>query len=638
MNEKRAKRKLTAILSADVKGYSRLMADDEEATVSTINTYREVMTGLIKDHLGRVVDAKGDNVLAEFSSVVDAVRCAVQVQKELTERNSELSEHRRMEFRIGINLGDVIEEQETIYGDGVNVAARLEGLAEGGGICISGTAFDHVKNRISVGYEYQGKQSVKNIPDPVRLYKVLLEPEAAGKVIGDDEPRPRKKRWVAIAAVVVLALVAGMLLWNYYVKPDVEPASEERMAYPLPDKPSIAVLPFTNMSGDPDQDYIGDGITENIISILSKIGRMFVIARNSSFTYKGKPTKVQQVAEELGVQYVLEGSFQKSKNRLRVTAQLVDALSGHHLWSERYDREMEDLFDLQDEITKKIVLSLLVEISRGEAAIIEARSTDNLDAWSNVSKGYDLFMKLKKEDMARARALYENATKSDPGYAPAWAWLAQTHLLDVTEGWSDSPFDSIKRANEYVQKALSLDGKNPTALNVLGNIYLIQRNHEKAISILNENIALNPNVDGAYAVLAVVLFFSGRFEESVEMIKKSMRLCPYYPPWYLEHLGRCYIGIGRYDEAIEAFNRLKDRCRKGECATFRALVGLAVVYVELGREEEARDYMAEALKANPKLSLESAKRQPFKNPSDLHRLIEAYRKAGMPEKAPKSMP
>ena len=346
VTEERAKRKLTAILSADVKGYSRLMADDEEATVRTINIYRQVMSGLIKDHRGRVVDAKGDNVLAEFSSVVDAVRCAVQVQKELTEKNAELQEHRRMEFRIGINLGDVIEEQGTIYGDGVNVAARLEGLAEGGGICISGTAFDQVKNRISVGYEYQGKQNVKNIPDPVRVYKVLLAPEAAGKVIGEEEPRPRKKRWAAIAAIAILVVVAGGLLWNFYFRPDVEPASVEKMAFPLPDLPSLAVLPFTNMSDDPKQEFLSDGITENIITALSKVPRLFVIARNSTFTYKGKPTKVRQIGRELGVRYVLEGSVRKADETVRITAQLVDATTGNHLWAERYDRKLGDIFEV----------------------------------------------------------------------------------------------------------------------------------------------------------------------------------------------------------------------------------------------------------------------------------------------------
>ena len=457
MEEKKAKRKLTAILSADVKGYSRLMADDEEATVGTINAYREVMIGLIKDHRGRVVDAKGDNVLAEFSSVVDAVRCAVQVQKELTDRNAELPEHRRMEFRIGINLGDVIEEQGTIYGDGVNVAARLEGLAEGGGICISGTAFDHVKNRISVGYEYQGKQSVKNIPDLVRVYKVLLEPEAAGKVIGEEEPRPRKKRWAAIAAVAVLVAVAGGLLWNFYVRPDVEPASIDRMAFPLPDKPSIAVLPFDNLSDDPTQEYFSDGLTEEIITALSKEKRLFVIARNSTFTYKREPVKVQQVAEELGVRYVLEGSVRKSKDRVRITAQLIDAVKGHHLWAERYDRPLTEIFALQDEITMKILTALQVKLTEGQQARVFAGGTEDFDAYLKFLEARALAFRYNEQDIMAAKRLLKEAIGLDPNYASAYRAMAGTHLVDAVMGFTKSPKDSIKKAIGLAKKAIELD-------------------------------------------------------------------------------------------------------------------------------------------------------------------------------------
>ena len=333
MNTEEVKRKLSAILSADVEGYSRLMGDDERATVETITAYRAIMTDLIQGHHGRVVDAKGDNVLAEFSSVVDAIQCAVEIQKELKVKNADLPDNRRMEFRIGVNLGDVIEKGDTIYGDGVNIAARLESLAEGGGICISGTAFDQIGKKVPLGYKYLGEQTVKNIERPIRAYKVLFEPEAVGKVIGESR-RLKMWHWTAIFGLIVLIVVAGTLTFlEFYVRPDVAPASVEKMAYPLPDKPSIAVLPFVNMSGDPKQEFFSDGLTENIITALSKIPRLFVIARNSTFTYKGKPVKVKQVSEELGVRYVLEGSVQKSGDRVRITAQLIDALTGHHLWA-----------------------------------------------------------------------------------------------------------------------------------------------------------------------------------------------------------------------------------------------------------------------------------------------------------------
>ncbi|MEE9151849.1 MAG: adenylate/guanylate cyclase domain-containing protein, partial [Thermoplasmata archaeon] len=343
MTEEGFKRKLTAILSADVEGYSRLMGEDEDATIRTLTTYRELMSTLIQKHRGRVVDSPGDNLLAEFGSVADAVRCAVEVQEELRVRNAELPENRRMEFRIGINLGDVVQEGERIYGDGVNITARVEGLAEGGGICISGTVYDSIKNKLSLSYESLGEHTVKNITEPVRVYRMRVGPE-----VREEKAGPRRWQKAALAAVVVLVVAAGAwAIWNFYFRPPpIEPASVEKMAYPLPDKPSIAVLPFVNMSGDPEQEYIADGISESIITALCKIPEMFVIARTSTSTYKGKSVKTQQVSEELGVRYVLEGSVQKAGDRIRVTAQLIDAISSHHLWADRYDRDIEDFFDL----------------------------------------------------------------------------------------------------------------------------------------------------------------------------------------------------------------------------------------------------------------------------------------------------
>jgi class 3 adenylate cyclase len=304
MTEQGFKRKLTAILSADAVGYSRLMGDDEEATIRTLTEHRDTITALVNEHKGRVVDSPGDNVLAEFASVVDAVRCAVEMQKQIGERNADLPENRRMLFRIGVNLGDIVDEGDRIYGDGVNIAARLESLAEAGGVCLSGTAFDQVKGKLDVGYKYLGEQNVKNIKEPVRMYKMLLEPDDAGKIIGEKKSRPGQRKWTIVAVTAMLiVLVAAFSIWNYYFRPP----AKESAATDLPEKPSIAVLPFDNLSGDTDQDYLADGITENIITALSKIPEMFVIARNSVFTYKGKPIKVQKVAEDLGIRYVLEG-------------------------------------------------------------------------------------------------------------------------------------------------------------------------------------------------------------------------------------------------------------------------------------------------------------------------------------------
>jgi len=377
MADKSLKRKLVAILHADIKGYSYLMDDNEEATVSTLTAYREVIGVLIQQHRGRVVHGSGDSLLAEFVSVVDAVQCAVKIQKELKTRNAELSEDRKVEFRIGINLGDVVEKDGDLHGDGVNIAARVEALADGGGICITRTAYDQVKNKLSLGYEYLGEHTVKNIAEPVRVYRVMMEPEAAGKVVGEKRAKPGWWQMAALAVATLILITGAVAVLNLYLRPSeppIEVASIEKMAFPLPDKPSIAVLPFDNLSGDPDQEYFSDGLTDQIIIGLSKVPHLFVIARNSTFTYKGKPVKVQKVSEDLGVKYVLEGSVQRTADRIRITAQFIDALTGNHLWAERYDRNLNDIFAVQDEITKKIITAMQVKLTVGEQARAAAKA------------------------------------------------------------------------------------------------------------------------------------------------------------------------------------------------------------------------------------------------------------------------
>jgi adenylate cyclase len=592
MNSQDFKRKLTAIFSADVAGYSRLMGEDEAATVKTLEAYKQVMFFLIKQYRGRVVDSPGDNLLAEFASVVDAVQCGVAIQKELQTRNTDLPENRKMQFRIGINLGDVIQEGERIYGEGVNVAARLESLAEPGGICVSGIVYDQVKKKLNLEYWFLGKKRAKNIEEPVDVYRVLSVPDATAQ--------------------------------------SVIKAKVERMAFPLPEKPSIAVLPFTNMSGDPTQEYIGDGISENIITALSVGSGMFVIARNSTFTYKGRPIRVQQVAEELGVRYALEGSVQKSGDRLRVTAQLIDALSGHHLWAEKYDRRMGGLFDLQDEITKKIVVSLQVELTQGEQARVYARSTDNLEAWSYGVKGNYLLDRFNKEDNVKARELLETAIELDPKYVLAYVWLGATYAAGANYGWNDSPADSLKRAHELAQKALTLDDKSASVHILLALLYLFQNQHDKAMAEGKLAISLDPNFSIGHAHLAQIMFFSGRFEEAIQMMERAMRLSPYYPAFYLNWLCRSYAFMGRYEEATATCEKLLERCRTREHPADWGLTHLAGIYIEVGRVEEARDLITEALRINPSLSLESFKRgQHFKNPAHMQRELEALTEAGL---------
>ncbi len=630
MAEEGFKRKLTAILSADAVGYSRLMEDDEEATVRTLTSYREVIATLIKQHNGMVIDSPGDNLLADFVSVVDAVQCAVSVQNEINARNENLPENRRMDFRIGINLGDVIQEGERIYGDGVNIAARLEGLATPGGICISKTAFDQIERKLPYGYEFIGDQTVKNISKPVGAYRVMLQPRVT--VAGEPEkekPAPGRQKALLVGVTALLVVAVAVGIWQFYIRrPSVEPASVEKMAYPLPDKPSIAVLPFVNMSGDPEQEYFSDGLSEEIITALSKITKLFVIARNSSFSYKGKPVKIKQVAEELGVRYVLEGSVRKAEDRVRITAQLIDALTGHHLWAERYDRDLKDIFALQDEITMKVINALQVKLTEGEHARLWAKGTDNLEAYLKSLRARELYLTQTKENNVLARRTAEEAIALDPEYAPPYHVLSITHFMDILFGTTKSPKQSMTRAVELIQKAIALDDSYALAHGFLGVLYLYSRKYEESIMEAQKCVALDPNGAHGYLYLSIVYRYAGRFEEAVEAIEKAMRLNPFPPNTYYREACRAYNFVGRYEEAIAAGKKavkLSPNDRFAHSA-------LAIAYSLAGRQKEARIEAAEVLRLNPKFSLVRAgKIIPYKNQADRENYISAMRKAGLPE-------
>ena len=572
------KRKLTAILSADVKGYSRLMGEDEEATVRTIKAYREVIGSVVLKHRGRVVDSPGDNILAEFASVVDAVRGAVEIQEELKSRNAELAENRRMEFRIGINLGDVIHEEERIYGDGVNVAARVESLADPGGICISRSAYDQVKKKLTLGYEYLGEHTVKNITEPVRVYRVRLD--AARGVSRELK---------------------------------------------LPKKPSVAVLPFVNMSGDPEQEYFSDGITEDLITDLSKVSGLFVIARNSVFTYKGKAVKIRQVGRELGVRYVLEGSVRKVGDRVRITAQLVDTTTEGHLWAERYDRDLEDIFALQDEVTQKIVAALAVALTEEEEDRLARKYTGNVEAYDYFLRGLEYHFHPTKEKNIQARLMFEKAIELDSEFAAAYAQLGRTHLRGYSHMWSQDP-KGLNRAFDLAQKARDLDDTLPEAYFVFGQVYYYERRHEQAIAQLEKAITLSPNYADAVAELGDVLSFAGRPEEAIGLIEKAMRFNPTPPSWYLDNLGRAYLLTEQYEEAIASFKRVLSR----NPDYWVSHVYLAASYANLGRQKEAQAVVAELQRINPMVSLETSRQlEPFKDQEVLDRFIEALRKAGL---------
>jgi TolB-like protein/class 3 adenylate cyclase/Tfp pilus assembly protein PilF len=680
MTNQEVKRKLTAILSADVKGYSRLMGEDEESTVRTLNAYKEVMTGLIQHHRGRVVGTAGDSMLAEFASVVDAVRCAVEIQKELKTQNDDLPENRRMEFRIGVNLGDVIEDGEQILGDGVNIAARLESLSEAGGICISGTAYDQVENKLWLGYKYLGEQAVKNIAKPVRVYRVLMEPEAAEKVLGEKKAKPRQWQMVTMGLVIVVIVVfAAIVIWKFYIPsapqpevvskekiatpqlekpstlppatevapkekltppptekitkpapppaPKMEVTSKEKMAFPLPDKPSIAVLPFSNMSGNPEQEYFCDGLSEEIINALSNLPQVFVIARNSTFTYKGKAVDVKQVGREMGVQYVMEGSIRREGNRLRITAQLIDALTGRHVFSERYDRELKEIFAIQDEIAIKVLTALRVALTDGEFARFQDKGVTNLEAYFKLLEAKELANRVHRESNAQARRLAEEALSLDPRSARAYYILALTHFWDYWLGPPKSPDESIRLGIEMAQKAISLDENFADAHGILGMLYINKGDYEKAVESGERAASLAPNSAGAFVTYGSTLMHSSRPAEAIPILEKALRLSPVKPfSMSLANLGNSHRMIGKYEEAVPFYKRLL----KDLPMHLSGNIGLTATYAQMGRMEDAREQAAALMKIDPRFSLERwARTMRYRDPADTERSLDALRKAGL---------
>jgi TolB-like protein/class 3 adenylate cyclase len=523
MTDERANRKMSAILSADVKGYSRLMSEDEEGTVKALNDCREIIARCVDDHRGRIVDSPGDNVLAEFVSTVEAVKCSVKIQEDLKVKNADLPESRRMEFRIGVNLGDVIEEEDRIYGDGVNIAARLEGLAEAGGICISGTAFDQVKGKFALGYQFVGRQFVKNIPDPIRAYKVLTEPENVGKVIGED----KHKNWrlAAISMAVVLVLFAGgFTIWNFFL----EHSAPSRNG--VSDKTSIAVLPFDNMSNDPEQEYFSNGISDDLITDLSKVPNFLVISRNTSFAYRGKSLSIEQIAEELDVRYVLEGSVQKANNLVRINAQLIDATTGHPLWAERYDGNTSDIFALQDKITQKITTSLEVKLTDDEQNRLTQKGTNNIEAYEAFLKGNDLanYLNMDPDGFAKSIPWFEKAIQLDPEFSRAYAALAESYVRGVIVGVHGKLGISRRLAILRAFNYLRISMKNPTNASYrnIARLYINQRLHEKAVDHSARAIALDPNNANSNSVMALTLINSGRPDEAVVFCERMRRIDP----------------------------------------------------------------------------------------------------------------
>jgi adenylate cyclase len=584
-------RKLAAILAADVVGFGRLAGADEDRTLARLRALRsDLIDPTIAVHRGRVVKRTGDGAIVEFRSVVDAVRCAIEVQNAMIERNAGVPEARRIQFRIGIHLGDVVEESDgDLMGDGVNIAARLEGVASPGAICLSEDAYRQVKARLDLSVSDLGQTKLKNITDPMRVYSLQVG------VGGDVKPITETKP-IAVAA-------------------------------PRPsDKPSIAVLPFHNMSGDPEQDYFADGISEDIITALSKLSQLFVIARNSSFTFKGKNVNIQEVGRSLGIRYVLEGSVRKAGNRVRINAQLIDASSGGHLWAERFDRELIDIFDVQDDVTRHIVDALALNLTERDRQRITAEHTDNLEAYDCFMRGREQFRRLTKAANVQAKELFERAIVLDGKFAPPYAFVAIAHGLDYMNRWSAVPAQSLELAENNAAQAAALDDQYPYAHWALALVNLYLRRYDRAIREAERTISLDPNLAIGHEVLASALTYSGRPEEALESFDRAMALDPYYPDLWLHLKAMAMFQLGRYDEAI---GLLKGRLmRNPNTDVSREL--LAACYGQQGRNEEARAEWQEVFRVNPDYSLEYRRTVlPFKNPGDFEKIVDGLRKAGV---------
>jgi adenylate cyclase len=630
MGPQEQERRLTTILSADVVGYSRLMGHDEAGTLDAIKAHRrELIDPKAAQYNGRTIKLMGDGALMEFASVVDAVHFAVEVQCAVQARNAGIPEGRRILYRIGINIGDIIVDGDDIYGGGVNVAARLEGLAEPGGICLSRAARDEVRDKLALDLKDLGEVDVKNIVRPVRVFRVVLN-EKAERLVTEVRPmRARRARApMIVGASIAAAVVAGGVLWWKPWVPTVAPASVERMAFTLPEKPSIAVLPFDNLSGEAEEDYFADGVTEDIITDLSKFHGLFVIARNSTFTYKDKPVKVQEVAEELGVRYVVEGSCRRANGRLRVTAQLIDALTGRHVWAESYDRDAAATLKVQDEIVDAIVTALAIKVDEAERQRVAGTDTTS-------HKAYDLFLRARDLQLRKGfwirdvnqevRRLLEEATSLDPQFSRAYADLAWTHLYDFIFNWTDPPEPSRARALELARKAVSLDPSSARAHYALGYVFLYAKEHDLAAAEVEKAIALNPNDARFRAGLAGLYTYRGEPQKAVEQITKAMRLNPFHPDWYWHFLGWARFHAGQYEEALEALKRIVDP----GAADHRML---AATYSRMGRLEDAVAHASKVLELEPDFSVSRIRQTaPYKNTDDLEDYLEALRLAGLPD-------
>ncbi len=581
-------RRLEAIFFADVAGYTLLMGEEEEATHREITGYISEFEKSCQYYDGKMLDVRGDGIFAVFDSVVEAVSCAIDFQDLVTIKKENVPEESRIQFRIGINLGDVLSDGEHYFGDSVNIGSRLEALADPGGICISRAVYEQIKNKLEYGYEYLGPQHLKNVKDTVDVYLVHKE------------------------------IQEGVMAPSLRVDATSVSSSEKDHV----GRASLVMLPFQNIGGDSSEDYFSDGISEDIITNLSKFHNLFVIARSSAFTYKGKKVPVQQVARELGVRYVTEGSIRKAVNKIRISVQLIDAELGQTLWGEHYDRQIDDVFAVQDEITEYIVGATAVQIETAELERMRQNPPSSLKAYSLVLQGQQRLCRYTRQDNLEARQMFEAARHADPSYARAVAGISRTLNIDWRYSWSDSPEEALDQALELAQESITLDNTDARGYSELGFVYLYRKEHDLAINAYKRALVLNPNDADVMSEMGDALVHAGESEEAIELLSKAMLLNPFYPDQYLWHLSGAYYYLKRYDEAIETLLRMNNPAEGRR--------SLAASYAMLGREKEAREQAAKVLTAHPDFSIDNWRRiLPNRYPEDTEHFIEGLKKAGL---------
>jgi TolB-like protein len=589
MTKDSIKHRLAALLSADVVGYSRLMAQDEVATIRTLSAYRDKITTIVRENEGRVVDFVGDNMLAEFHSALDAVDCAMNIQRALFLLNTKLDESRRMNFRIGINLGDILIDGEVIYGDGINVAARLEGLAESGGICISESVFTQVHNKLELGFVDMGTKTLKNIPDPVRVYRVVAQ-EA-------EIPSPM-----------------------------AETTSQQQARMPLPAKPSLAVLPFVNLSADSKQDYFSDGLTMDIMTALVRIPGLFLISEISMFSYKSQVPSVRELGDQLGVSHVLDGGVRKAGDRVRITARLIETSSGRQVWAERFDRSIDDIFAVQDEITEKIVAAMDIKLVTGEVGRNIRETLRNPEALESYYHGWQALFGSTREDISEAQQLFEETMRLEPEASFGYAMAAWAHWWGVAQGLSENIDFSLERATELARKAMDLDDFTGLSHLVMAQVDLFNREHDKALAAAEKAVIARPSCDISFVAKANILIYLGRATEAIDLAKFAIRLAPVSPPFFQATLAAAYYGSGRYDDAIAAARETINSDQNN----LDAWLILAGANVALDRKAEASKAASEIKRIKPDFTLQSyAETQPYKSPETLEQVIIMLQKAGL---------